>query len=412
MNPTDQARKEARRKELKKNKKQRLVVRDAVIKSKQPKDILKEIEELEEQDMESCAKGLPNEKGIKERMRKLQSTIDRLQSYWEKENPVQHRELRQLVIESWDRRQKVKHTYAFNTRAVDSAEQRELLSLIPLPSEGVSTDTLPQDIPLPDSDSVLLPSNPILKSPQSQYPLPRHLVQERNKHLPRKPPGPPAGLPPALLSRQRLSGLTEVELINRATLKKVSFAPLIQDSRQDETAEPTMVSINPKPLIPHVHSMFPPAPPTIRHPFMLSSQSLPNQPPVAQLHTPTNALPNRMEPHIQASAVLNRPQPPHQESTPQQASLMPTAHSAPPTVISAKPQLRNTFAEVIKLIPTTIRVKREGAHVKSSTPSRFYLPNKVSSQQTYGLVYKDKQKPVKTQDEAYTDFMKEMESLL
>lgn len=415
MNPTDQARKEARRKELKKNKKQRLVVRDAVIKSKQPKDILKEIEELEEQDMESCAKGLPNEKGIKERMRKLQSTLDRLQSYWEKENPVQHRELRQLVKESWDRRQKLKHTYAFNTRAVDSAEQRELLSLIPLPSEGLpslSADTLPQDIPLPDSDSILLSPNPILKSPHSQYPLPRHLIQERNRHLPRKPPGPPAGIPPALLSRQRLSGLTEIELINKAALKKVSFAPLIQDSRQDETAEPTMVSINPRPLVPPVHNMFPPAPPTIRHPFMLSTQSLPNLSPVAQLQTPTNRLPNRMEPHIQASAVLNKPQPPNQESTPQQASLMSAPHSAPPSVISAKPQLRNTYAEVTKFVPTTIRVRREGTLVKSNTPTQSYLPHRPSSQQTYGLVYKEKQQPVKTQDEAYTDFMKEMESLL
>ena len=36
MNPTDQARKEARRKELKKNKKQRMAVRQAVLKGKDP----------------------------------------------------------------------------------------------------------------------------------------------------------------------------------------------------------------------------------------------------------------------------------------------------------------------------------------------------------------------------------------
>ena len=36
MNPTDQARKEARRRELKKNKKQRQLVRTAVIKGKNP----------------------------------------------------------------------------------------------------------------------------------------------------------------------------------------------------------------------------------------------------------------------------------------------------------------------------------------------------------------------------------------
>ena len=38
MNPTDQARKEARRKELKKNKKQRQVVRVATLKGKNPRE--------------------------------------------------------------------------------------------------------------------------------------------------------------------------------------------------------------------------------------------------------------------------------------------------------------------------------------------------------------------------------------
>ena len=91
---------------------------------------------------------------------------------------------------------------------------------------------------------------------------------------------------------------------------------------------------------------------------------------------------------------------------------MSAPHSAPPSVISAKPQLRNTYAEVTKFVPTTIRVRREGTLVKSNTPTQSYLPHRPSSQQTYGLVYKEKQQPVKTQDEAYTDFMKEMESLL
>ncbi|KAI6658965.1 hypothetical protein LOD99_14641 [Oopsacas minuta] len=423
MNPTDQARKEARRKELKKNKKQRLVVREAVIKSKEPKEILKEIEELDEQDMESTSRGLPNEKGIKERKRKLLETVDRLQMYWEKENPVQCRELKQLVKESYERRQRLKHTYAFSSRAVDPAEQRELLSLIPLPSEAVpslSTDTLPQDIPLPDSETNLIPPNPILKSLHTQYPLSRPQIVERNRHLPRKPPNPPPGLPPALASRKKLSGLTELELINKVAMKKVSFAPLIQDTfNQDESTEPTTVSINTKTL-PPTHGMLipsaPPAPPPIRAPFLLPSQSITPQATLAQLQkTAITQIPNRIEPHIQASAVLNKaqvsltdPPPP-----PQQASLMPSINTLPPSVISAKPQLRNTYAEVTKFVPTTIRVRREGTLSKSNTPTQSRLPSRISSQQSYGLTYKEKQRPpVRTQDEAYTDFMKEMESLL
>ncbi|VDP99370.1 unnamed protein product [Trichobilharzia regenti] len=50
MNPTDQARKEARKRELKKNKKQRMAVRHAVLKAKDPLQLLEET---------SLAPGLP-----------------------------------------------------------------------------------------------------------------------------------------------------------------------------------------------------------------------------------------------------------------------------------------------------------------------------------------------------------------
>lgn len=48
MNPTDQARKEARKKELKKNKKQRQMVRAAVLKGKDPAQLIEEMEKIDE----------------------------------------------------------------------------------------------------------------------------------------------------------------------------------------------------------------------------------------------------------------------------------------------------------------------------------------------------------------------------
>lgn len=48
MNPTDQARKEARKKELKKNKKQRQMVRAAVLKGKDPAQLIDEMEKIDE----------------------------------------------------------------------------------------------------------------------------------------------------------------------------------------------------------------------------------------------------------------------------------------------------------------------------------------------------------------------------
>lgn len=44
MNPTDQARKEARKRELKKNKKQRMMVRQAVLKGKDPEKLIEDME--------------------------------------------------------------------------------------------------------------------------------------------------------------------------------------------------------------------------------------------------------------------------------------------------------------------------------------------------------------------------------
>lgn len=51
MNPTDQARKEARRRELRKNKKQRSLVRQAVIKTKDPRQMLAELDSLDEMEL-------------------------------------------------------------------------------------------------------------------------------------------------------------------------------------------------------------------------------------------------------------------------------------------------------------------------------------------------------------------------
>ena len=62
MNPTDQARKEARRRELKKNKKQRMAVRQAVIKTKDPHQMIRELEDLDDMELDPTAETQYNEK--------------------------------------------------------------------------------------------------------------------------------------------------------------------------------------------------------------------------------------------------------------------------------------------------------------------------------------------------------------
>ena len=420
MNPTDQARKEARRKELKKNKKQRQIVREAVIKSKEPRELLRELEELEQQDMESSLKGLPNEKGIKERKKKLQDTVHRLQVYWEKESPAQFHDLKRLVRESEERRRRMKQTYAFSSSIADTAEQRERLSLIPLPSDSVPADTLPEDIPLPEPDALLPPAilKPAHASSRYPYPLQAHLIQERNAHLPRKPPGPPPGLPPALLRRQKPLGLTEIDLLNKATEKKVSFAPITElDGTAEADSQPTRLTPQyasippPAPLPPPTgySSLLPPsllsAPPPLRSSFLL--------PPSIPSSAATPFKGPGLQPHFQASAVLNAPQLSATSTAPPLAASLSARTSSsipPPSVISAKPQLRDTYAEVTKFVPTSIRVRRDAAISSPGTPAPL---SNAPPAHSYGLTYSEnKAKPVRTQDEAYSDFMKEMELLL
>lgn len=73
--------------------------------------------------------------------------------------------------------------------------------------------------------------------------------------------------------------------------------------------------------------------------------------------------------------------------------------------IMAKPQIRNLSADVTRFVPSTLRVKREDKKAKSIT--RAMLVNELKQQEMAA-------KPTNTvtKDDAYMQFMKEMEGLL
>uniref|UniRef100_A0A8C5XPV0 Wbp11/ELF5/Saf1 N-terminal domain-containing protein n=1 Tax=Microcebus murinus TaxID=30608 RepID=A0A8C5XPV0_MICMU len=99
MNPTDQARKEARKRELKKNKKQRIMVRAAVLKMKDPKQIIWDMEKLDEMEFNPVQQPQLNEKVLKDKRKKLRETFERILRLYEKENPDIYKELRKLEVE-------------------------------------------------------------------------------------------------------------------------------------------------------------------------------------------------------------------------------------------------------------------------------------------------------------------------
>uniref|UniRef100_A0A4W4ED92 Wbp11/ELF5/Saf1 N-terminal domain-containing protein n=1 Tax=Electrophorus electricus TaxID=8005 RepID=A0A4W4ED92_ELEEL len=191
MNPTDQARKEARKRELKKNKKQRMMVRAAVLKMKDPRQIIRDMEKLDEMEFNPVQQPLLNDKVLRDKRKKLRETFERIVRLYERENPDTYKELRKLELEYESKRGQLSQYFD----SVKNAESVEVDS-IPLPEmPHAPSSVLIQDIPLPGAQppSILKKSSAFSKgsalSSAAVAGVPR---------LPpgRKPPGPPPGPPP------------------------------------------------------------------------------------------------------------------------------------------------------------------------------------------------------------------------
>ncbi|XP_053324733.1 WW domain-binding protein 11 [Spea bombifrons] len=194
MNPTDQARKEARKRELKKNKKQRMMVRAAVLKMKDPKQIIKDMEKLDEMEFNPVQQPQLNEKVLKDKRKKLRETFERILRLYEKENPETYKELRKIELDYEHKRSQLSQYFD----AVKNAQHVEVES-IPLPDlPHAPSNILIQDIPLPGAQP------PSILKKTSAYGLPGRGVSmpfPPGHGVPRlppgkKPPGPPPGPPP------------------------------------------------------------------------------------------------------------------------------------------------------------------------------------------------------------------------
>lgn len=194
MNPTDQARKEARKRELKKNKKQRMLVRQAVLKGKDPVQLLTEMEIIDQMEYNPVEAPKLNEKVLKDKRRKLKETFQRVLRLYEKENPEYGKELKKAETDYEKKRLKLQLYF----EQVKNAE-RVQLDQIPLPDLPQqmtipSMIPLPNEIPLPLHDKV---PHGILKKPTGF----REITLMEVDHdviRKRKPPGPPPGPPPQL----------------------------------------------------------------------------------------------------------------------------------------------------------------------------------------------------------------------
>eukprot|EP00124_Ichthyophonus_hoferi_P001653 Ihof_evm1s92 gene=Ihof_evmTU1s92 len=199
MNPTDAHRKQERKKEIKKNKVQRKQIREAVLKSKDPKTMQLELEEVDDQlryiDREEYE---GPEKSLKDKRKKLRETLDRVTSLWAKNDLPALAE-----FQEWLRT----HERATWTPPAGMRKRGEVsLDDIPVPAAPAppSIDEIPlPSAPMPNHEDEkepqgnafpiqirLLPPGPPMRPPNGMMP-------------PGPPPGPPPGLPPHMMPLMR-----------------------------------------------------------------------------------------------------------------------------------------------------------------------------------------------------------------
>lgn len=361
MNPTDQARKQERRKELKKNKLQRKLVRESVIKQKDPKQILASLDDLDRLEYDPNTPPPYSAIVIQEKRRKLKSELRQVISFYSKEDPRLSYELRQMESD-YDKRSEAQKAFHQSIQQAKKVKIDE----IPLPDMDQPADPTPLLFPYG-----IPPPPPVISAP------PKSILKSNDFVMPKfakEPPGPPSGPPPDL-SEFHLDddefelGLTVNDQIPTDDRnKKIRFAP-----------EPVRT----------VASIAPPPPPVI-----------PAYPPPHQVKHPVYS--PALQAKIQQQAQLVKQQI-YQQSL-QQSSAQPGVQST----IEAKPVLRNKVAEVTKFVPTSLVVKRPGQESQKHEHTRPF---------DYGAHYEPPKQHVqnsstKSTDAAYEEFMKEVSGLL
>lgn len=193
MNPTDQARKEARKRELKKNKKQRQMVRAAVLKGKDPSQIIMEMEKIDSMEYNVEVPPALSEKVLKDKRKKLRETLDRVLKLYEKENPEYWVEIRRMEGD-YEKKRQALIEYFESVRHAQAVTVDEIplpnLDMPPVPDASVpEVPPPPEVVPMPVPNAHLVPAHGILKKMSAYVPATTE---------PKKPPGCPPTLPPEL----------------------------------------------------------------------------------------------------------------------------------------------------------------------------------------------------------------------
>lgn len=487
MNPTDQARKEARKKELKKNKKQRQVVRVATLKGKNPREIIEELEKIDDMEYNPVTPCPLNGKVMSEKRRKLAETWDRVIKIYEKENPDQYTDLKKLWMNYQGRKIEVVKYY----ESVMSAQQVDVDD-IPMPSfDDHGYDDGMGGIPLPQAPPPGPPRS-VLKKPPS--------VLEKAKAL--LCPGVPSCLPPPISDYQ----VEDYEEGGRK--RRIKFGdedeeeedPVKGGGDEDEDEDSANSAPQPNSLQKKMLAMAgqdldqfmkemevvhktreaekaaelnqrlarldgeeglappgleaptggtPPGPPPGVPPSFVgrafpSEYAPPIRPGVAPpgVRPPPGPPPGRPPVRPPGAFVPSRPgqappgvrPPPGPPPGTRPGGRMPAPPMQAPGIVSARPQLnqspqvktgkviegapvlRNLKSDVTRFVPTNLRVRRDDGQQKPQKsrkpPEPSHFSTGLAPQQAKPGHVHAPPKNQKTKDDAYADFMKEMQDLL
>lgn len=370
MNPTDQARKEARRKELKKNKKQRLQVRQAVIKQKDPKIIFAEMEAIDKMEYDPNNPPPYSVKVLQDKRRKLKETWMKIYQYYQREDPKQAHEIKVMELDYERRRNQMMTTYESIMQA-----QRVKLDDIPLPEFS-----MPPPAPPDGPSDIELSSLSNEPKPVNESTAPKSIL--KSKPLPtlvsscydteKQPPGAPSGAPPSLSEFECDEDEFELGLTIEDTYKS-------QEKPKKIRFDTSQTVDSSKQQIPQViGQMVPPHPPvtaaTIQQSLLAKSYSNLNRVPPPQMQT--GGYPSR-------SGVQPVQQKPNQQFYQQQGKSATSSEPIKQTTIQAQPVLRNKIAEITRFVPTSLSVKRD-TKKPTPIPSQPFANSQSMSNQTGG----------------------------
>lgn len=457
------------------------MVRQAVLKGKDPAQLLDEMEKIDEMEYNVLQPSPLNEKVLKEKRKKLKETFDRVMRLYHTEDPELWSELKRKELE-YEKKRNKRISYFESVRQAESIQIDDIplpsakegltpslnalpriqlpppaLIIPPIPQALVMQVTKPPEEPMEDDfdeDTLIGPSCPpgpppnldAMEDLDSDYDLsllPKNQKKTKTKEkvdAPVDEDGDEALKPPSALQQKMLaiSGqniddfMKEMENVQRKKeaerAEKAGGNPSSdtedkdsedeshhsgsEDNESDDSAKeepaPTKPPALPETVAPEIPIPLPPQAPApiqmqvpmpMPNPHMMPHMPMFRPPPMrggfgGHHHHPGMRLPPRM-------GIRMPPAPP--PGLPPKYAKGPQQHKDPKSAtIEAKPQIRNLSADVTRFVPSTLRSKKDDP----KKPKQKMVPSSVQMpQQT---------QPTKapTKDDAYMQFMKEMQGFL